>query len=318
MTSTKEQLRLLILSALVCVFAVACSEDDKDPGKTEGKAQSPQGLLRPSVVYGDDNRLDLYQVTNSSVLGLARSTVGVVHNDDLTAQSNGRSELRLSSYSQEYNLCADEPFFEQKSGVFCSGFLVAPNRVITAGHCIESQDDCASISFVFDFAIGQSGGSTPSQFSNDQVYKCKTLLARQENGNGADFAIVEIDRQAVNRSPLALRSSGVIRPGEPLTVIGHPAGLPTKVAGGATVRRVNSDFLVANLDTYGGNSGSAVFNSNTGKVEGILVRGETDFQYRNGCYVSYRCASGGCRGEDVTRIDRARVDQLISESFSTR
>ena len=61
-------------------------------------------------------------------------------------------------------------------------------------------------------------------------------------------------------------------------------------------------FFVANLDTYGGNSGSPVFASDTNRVEGILVRGETDFeQTPAGCQISLVCPTSGCRGEDITR-----------------
>ena len=90
--------------------------------------------------------------------------------------------------------------------------------------------------------------------------------------------------------------------GEALTVIGYPSGLPLKVASGGRVRTVKSEYYVTNLDTYGGNSGSAVFNSTSGEVEGILVRGENDFVSQNGCVVSNRCTFEGCRGEDVTKI----------------
>jgi hypothetical protein len=79
--------------------------------------------------------------------------------------------------------------------------------------------------------------------------------------------------------------------------------LPLKVAGGAKVRSNSSPgYFVANLDTYGGNSGSAVFNAQTLKVEGVLVRGETDFNDSGSCTVSNRCSDSSCRGEDVTRI----------------
>ena len=45
----------------------------------------------------------------------------------------------------------------------------------------------------------------------------------------------------------------------PLVVIGHPSGLPTKIADGAWVRNNESEYyFVTNLDTFGGNSGSAV------------------------------------------------------------
>ena len=106
-------------------------------------------------------------------------------------------------------------------------------------------------------------------------------------------------------------------------MIGHPSGLPTKFAGGAAVRNNQQNaFFVANLDTYGGNSGSPVFNSNTHAVEGILVRGETDFVQQGNCNVSLVCPSTGCRGEDCTRttefeqfVPRVPAVNAVGEPF---
>ncbi|MEI8190645.1 MAG: hypothetical protein WCI75_13115 [candidate division NC10 bacterium] len=67
-------------------------------------------------------------------------------------------------------------------------------------------------------------------------------------------------------------------------------------------------YFVANLDTYGGNSGSAVFSATTGLVEGILVRGENDYVWKGGCRVSNRCPADGCRGEDVTKVSALSSD----------
>ncbi len=53
------------------------------------------------------------------------------------------------------------------------------------------------------------------------------------------------------------------------------------------------EFFVANLDTYGGNSGSPVVDARTYVVEGILVRGEDDFVQNDGCYVSLVCPDAG-------------------------
>jgi hypothetical protein len=44
-----------------------------------------------------------------------------------------------------------------------------------------------------------------------------------------------------------------------------------------------------------------VFNSDTHEVEGILVRGETDFISNGSCTESLKCPNTGCRGEDCTR-----------------
>ena len=119
---------------------------------------------------------------------------------------------------------------------------------------------------------------------------------------------MEVDRDMTHGSDLALRHADdepkLVMGGE-LTVIGYPLGLPVKIASGGTVRGFGRGFLVANLDTYEGNSGSAVLNSEKlakGQilVEGVLVRGENDFEMTAPCYISKRCPSYGCRGEDVT------------------
>jgi hypothetical protein len=91
--------------------------------------------------------------------------------------------------------------------------------------------------------------------------------------------------------------SGVLAVGTPLTVIGHPSGLPRKYTGGATVQYVAECQLetlcpadgaawgayTADLDTFGGNSGSGTF-TDAGEIVGILVSGATDFYYREGNY----------------------------------
>jgi hypothetical protein len=61
-------------------------------------------------------------------------------------------------------------------------------------------------------------------------------------------------------------------------------------------------FFTANLDTYGGNSGSPVFNADSHEVEGVLVRGDTDFVPVGMCMISAVCPMNGCHGEDCTRV----------------
>lgn len=255
------------------------------------------------VIYGDDNRIDLYQVQNPVVRKLAESTAALFNANQVTLDAAGvRAALTTSHYGQEYHLCPDEPFYSQRTGAFCSGSLVGPDLMMTAGHCVKSQEACADVKFVFGFAVAQEG-VLPESVPAGSVYGCGQLLGREQVGAGADWALVRLDRPVAGFKPLAVNKSGDIKKGTPLFVIGHPAGLPTKVAGGAAVRDPGHDgYFVANLDTYGGNSGSAVFNANTGLVEGILVRGEQDYEWRGSCRASKVCADDSCRGEDVTKI----------------
>jgi hypothetical protein len=137
---------------------------------------------------------------------------------------------------------------------------------------------------------------------NDHIFKGIGIITREEESTGADYALVKLDRPATGRTILKIRRKGKIANGQPVFVIGHPSGLPQKYAPGADVRSNSKPaFFTANLDTYGGNSGSPVFNEETGDAEGILVRGDTDFVRVGTCFVSNVCPTTGCRGEDVTR-----------------
>jgi hypothetical protein len=85
--------------------------------------------------------------------------------------------------------------------------------------------------------------------------------------------------------------------------MGHPARLPIKFADGSIVRdNTPSSYFIANLDAYGGNSGSPVFGTDN-VVEGVLVRGDADFTLAEGaaCWVSKVCPTTGCQGEHCTR-----------------
>ncbi len=276
-------------------------------------------VLRPQVIYGDDDRKELFELPSDAALRQAAdSTAALVNLDQLTDEAPGDGgdgtnpmlgartaayrQLPATKFGDMYNLCADEPYREQPSPAFCSGFLVAPDLMVTAGHCVLGVSDCANIAFVFGF-----GYAAPEQdvtrVAGRNIYHCKDIVMRKiDMLTESDFAVIRLDRAVEGRQPLAFRHSGQVEMGTPLAVIGHPAGLPTKIAGGAAVRSAEpAAFFTANLDTYGGNSGSAVFNAETAEVEGILVRGEQDFTSRAGCMTSYRCDNGDCRGEDVTK-----------------
>lgn len=255
------------------------------------------------VIYGEDNRRDVYDSTNASYIELSKSTAAMIDSSSLTKNSTG--DISISGTKlEERGICAKERFSQQLSAANCSGFLISNNVLVTAGHCIKNQNDCKTYKWVFDFKVDhedQLDVNVPA----DSVYSCKKIISRTlDSVSQDDYAVIQLDRKVTDRQPLKYRTSGKIAKGAKLVVIGHPTGLPTKIADGATVRGLQTKFFQANLDTYGGNSGSAVFNADTLEVEGILVRGENDYIYDNtlGCEVSNVCADNGCRGEDVTYI----------------
>lgn len=301
--------KILTLSGVLLVAAsfTACAPQSTDSNSYD--AQDPK--LSAHVVYGADGRLDLYQTTDGRMRELADSTVAFFQNSNLLAGSDGLTTVVGKNYGTSYSLCSSEKFREQDMAAFCSGSLVGPDLIMTAGHCVETSSACQNTSVAFGFAV-QGVGALPKQLKSSEVYKCKEIVKTVRINTGADYALIRLDRPVTNHKILKIRRSGEAAIGDELFVIGHPMGLPTKITTGGKVRSVsNPDFMVTNLDTYGGNSGSAVFNVITGLIEGILVRGETDLVPAGGCYKSNTCNDDSCRGEDVTRISLLRA--LIPE-----
>jgi hypothetical protein len=257
--------------------------------------------MHPLVIYGSDNRLEVHEESDASRRELARSVVAIMPSGSLRSTGPGVAQVTGMKFGQMNNLCPNEKFYDQLAPAFCSGFLVADNIIATAGHCVQDPDFCKDSRFVFDFSLDNKIRD-PNSVKSMDVYGCKRVIHEEIDGQGADFAFVELDRPVVGRTPVRLAPQAP-KPGDAVFVIGHPVGLPAKIAGGANVRKNTPGYFVANLDTYGGNSGSAVFIEGTNEVAGILVRGEQDFIRRGACNVSYQCRDELCRGEDVTNVE---------------
>lgn len=263
-------------------------------------AKSP--TVTPKVIYGKDDRMDIYESSDNLMKEIALSTAAQIMNKNLVQEGNIFT-IKADTLEQS-GMCKSERFSQQMAAGNCSGFLVAPDKLVTAGHCINSDYDCSQHAWVFDFA-NKTEEVSSFKLSGDQVYRCTKIIERQKDARTqADYAVLKLDRPVVGRSPLKFRKEGKPADDAVMTVIGHPTGLPTKITAAADMRNnSNPVFFVTNADTYGGNSGSAVVDSRTGIVEGILVRGDQDYaRSSEGCMVSvYRDQNGG-RGEDITRI----------------
>jgi len=264
---------------------------------------SMSAFSKNKVVYGIDNRVEVYQTENTLYSDLAKSTAAMIDAKALSSDDSNVYTITGGTLESR-GICKEARFSNQITAASCSGFLVAPNLLVTAGHCITSQYDCENQKWVFDYKQNEEEAIEFTVPATD-VYSCKRIIQRAlDRGSRDDFALIELDREVLDRTPLEYRKDGKVLDNAPLVVIGHPSGLPTKVADGANVRdNLDEVFFSANLDTFGGNSGSAVFNAETGLVEGILVRGEQDYVYTSrGCRVPKVCTEEGCMGEHVTRI----------------
>jgi len=268
-------------------------------------------IFKQRALYGHDDRKDVYLLSSDPKLKAScDAVVSLFDFNVIIPLSDGKtSKIETKMYGSAYGLCETELFYTQPCSAFCSGVLVAPNLIATAGHCIDTPQKktppVQDIRFVFGYRMRDD--QTPELVINNEDIYSGTLIKRIYTINGQDWALVKLDRTVTKYAPMPVRRTSKIADTEEVYVIGHPCGLPAKFANGAMVRS-NSDanFFVANLDTYAGNSGSPVFNKRTHEVEGLLVRGQKDFvskdpSDRNSCQISFPCPNSGCRGEDCVR-----------------
>lgn len=281
---------------------------------------SVSSFAETKVIYGVDNRKDLSEVRNPIYQKLAKSTAAMVSTSFLYQKEDGHYQsLMQVSLEEGMNICSSERFAQQPMLANCSGFLIADDLLVTAGHCLMAEEmSCKSNSWVFDYD-NFDGDYDLNHIDKSTVYKCKEIVGHALN-DFQDYAVIRLDRKVTGREPLRIRTSGKVSESAPLVVIGHPSMLPAKVTDGGSVLDNNDPFkFITSLDTFQGNSGSAVFNANTGIVEGILVNGKTDYIHSDpndplSCLVVNECSQDGKEcvdkskgstavfGEGVTRI----------------
>lgn len=294
-----KRLRLFLILLLVS----ACSKKNSEGFVT--KASTNTGLtcqttdeIGSRAIYGNDNRLDWFASPGLTKNYWAKATVALIDGAYLVDQTDYQ-EVSALTYQDAVGLCPGNPFGQQPSAAFCSGFLVSPDLIVTAGHCIRDIGDCIQTRFIFDYAK-TAADQKDYRIPNASVYSCKEIVERKTGAN--DFALIRLDRPVADRTPLNIRRSGVVAVGEQVMLIGHPLGLPSKIADGGFIQS-SGDKIIATVDAFAANSGSVILNSRTGLVEGLLVAGETDFQSINGCRVEAHC-DANCTGEVITPISK--------------
>ena len=238
--------------------------------------------------------------------GDADSSLALVDASTLVPLPDGRSRLVAATLGQVQGLCPGQRFAAEPTAAFCSGVLVAPDLAVTAGHCVNAAS-LAQTRFVFGYKV--ENGHTQTDIPARDVYRGRRILATAEDDGGADYAIVRLDRKVQGHQAARLLHPGTVVVGRPVFIVGYPSGLPAKIAAGAHVLRTSRDgYLEADLDAFGGNSGSPVFDAGTHAVVGILVRGENDYVTRGGCrVVNVLPDRAGHEAATLARIIAARL-----------
>jgi V8-like Glu-specific endopeptidase len=318
---------VLLLSTGACGPAAtpappAPAATEAAPAMTEAPATEAAATEAPSVFYGEDNRLEPF---DDHVPNLARDLtqyVAVLVRPSTIATSGTRAYLNSPTLDEKYGpLCPNQQFADQIAPGFCTGFLIGPDTLVTAGHCIKDNLDCQNTRFVFGFQMNK--GEKLDSLATKNVYRCKQVVTSVREPEGADYAVIRLDR-STGLKGFDYAVEDETRMNQSVFVIGHPNGLPMKIATDVYVldEGVNLPYFVVNSDTFGGNSGSPVVStSDPPRVLGILVRGETDYEINPlstpACIQVKTCQgdASDCRGEQATKI--SVVHQALSTPSET-
>lgn len=254
------------------------------------------------TIYGVDDRREVADAP-PGMRELGRSVAGKVPR---AALRKAGADWVLESKRLGHKYCPDIRFAEQYTGPQCTGFLSAAGTLMTAGHCVKDAGDCSDFVWVFDYKLKATGDAGYLRLPGGDVYSCGRVVKRETLPfEGVDFAVLELDRPAAGRRPLELDMAGPVFPGQSLFVIGHPSGLPMKVADGGQVLDTLPASFTSDLDTFHGNSGSPVFDARTRKVLGIVSAGHGDYRHdgNRGCKVPIVCGPRGtCAPTTVSRV----------------
>lgn len=258
------------------------------------------------AIYGLDNRVDVFASKNPLFVNLAKTTAAMV--DKMYLKNLGdKTLLQSRTLGEMYRLCPDQRFRHQPTVAGCSGTLIAPDIIMTAGHCYDlAKETCKENVWIFDYKVDKENQSSVT-VDNSKIYECEKVLLKELNFNdGLDYALIKLKRKVDDREYAQLRTSGSVKLDTSLVLIGHPSGLPTKIADDGHVLKITTNYFTTNLDAFTINSGSGVFNAHTGEVEGILVSGMLDYNGNGECsrVVNYEMNMGN---ETVVKVDPIRA-----------
>lgn len=283
------------------------------------KGEADRGL------YGDDNRRDVTTVYGYEKL--VDATIVMVPKANVKGNRIYTYSLR-ESLEKRFGVnrfSSDVKFLDQPTCSNCTGFLIAPDVVVTAGHCMAIKNACEDYVWVLDYTnkLRHIDNQNYVVVDPNDIYTCEDVLDwKLVNNTREDYGFIRLDRKT-NREPYRFRTGGNVSFYQNVYMIGAPSGLPLKLADNAyVVDNTEREYFKTSLDAFPGNSGGPVFDKG-GWLEGILVRGDVVSDYNNkstGDYMydaSCNCiktvkftSTYGRNGAQVQRIDWTNYELL--------
>lgn len=240
------------------------------------------------LIFGSNDIRDVYVPGDKNLTALARrTTVSMIANGRIDATDPDHVQILANSMRQTRykvdlaqdetaGLCPGEPFYDESVAAACSASLIGEDLVLLAGHCVDKPDACANYGYVFGFY--RDSATQIHNITSDDVFTCKEIVV-QKNDGVLDYAVVRLDRAAGKRfvTPPVRTQPSALTVGTSVGMSGNPLAVTTKVVDRGLVLNNGAPELAVwrtNVDGYGGNSGSGVYDTTGYALSGILARGD--------------------------------------------
>ncbi|MEM8497932.1 MAG: serine protease [Pseudomonadota bacterium] len=325
-SSIAEEAESSVEDALIIPHqAGACNADRQTPIQINNQDHHDY-VCGIETIYENDDRKNYYSTTDVEKKAMQATAIRVGrHNVDI---KNLDSSGKIVPKYQDSRLCpCEEQFHQEKILGDCSAFKIDGYKdlLATAGHCIISKEVCVTRDlYVFRHHRYDPQQTFEPGIDPSDVYSCVDFYRpKSVSADGNDWAVVKVDRE-INAPGIAIRqeASNEIDETDVVAIVGYPMGLPSKIADNGKVVYVDEQIFLARVDAYGGNSGSAILNSELLQrgvlmAEGVLAKGAADFCRTQPCKVSKKCQDedNGCVGEKVTHSRKLHegIQKLLSE-----
>lgn len=278
------------------------------------------GPVAQATIYGENSLHEIQAHADPKVREAGRSVaVEILNNSIPSSNIDGWTKISTST-PERRGICEGEPFLKQPVASVCTGFLIAPDLILTAGHCMGGGLSCSTAKWVFDYRLPESN---PSQIlvPSSSIYSC-TKIVSASYANRLDYAIIKLDRPVLDRKPLTLNTSPDIPQGLEVMAITAPYGMALKTSTGSVREAPTLNYVTTNVDAMRGSSGGPIFRADTMEVIGLVAQGEEDLEagpdFNLVCNVFKRCSNNDCRGEDATRLSKIPNLDLLTRATQAR
>lgn len=239
------------------------------------------------AIYGEDDRREVtdnrpvYSVSAPKMAALTPLVLAIVHKSKLEKRvdKDGKSYWAIKdapSLAESLkgvcggDFCDGLRFRDQPSIVYATAMVMASNRVLTAEHVFDEKK-------FSDYVLVRNYTTNRSRIRLDDVIEFASRIEKMEEHEGLDFMVYET-KTKVTTADVRPNFNKVrnLKSNDPLFMLGFPSGLPMKCAASGNAYHIDNVFFFCNLDAFGGNSGSPVFNQK-GTIEGFLRAGGKDY-----------------------------------------